>query len=84
MTVTESFEHTQRISPGLEPCGSNLAYFQYPKHFQPEMHVELPKSPWICEVGAKEVCWGWGTGRGVGSKGLGEVWGIGDWERCGG
>ncbi|KAB0374547.1 hypothetical protein FD755_013039 [Muntiacus reevesi] len=50
VTVTESFEHTQRISPGLEPCGSNLAYFQYPKHFQPEVHVELPKSPWICEL----------------------------------
>ncbi|KAF4017335.1 hypothetical protein G4228_009073 [Cervus hanglu yarkandensis] len=57
VTVTESFEHTQRISPGLEPCGSNLAYFQYPKHFQPEVHVELPKSPWICEArSAKVLC----------------------------
>ena len=58
MTVTESFEHTQRISPCLESCCSNLACFQYPKYFQPEVHVELPKSPWICEVGAAEVCWG--------------------------
>lgn len=58
MTVTESFEHTQHVSPCLESCCSNPACFQYPKYFQPEVHVELPKSPWICEVGAAEVCWG--------------------------
>ena len=58
VTVTESFEHTQHISPCLESRCSNLACFQYPKYFQPEVHVELPKSPWICEVGAAEVCWG--------------------------
>uniref|UniRef100_A0A452G8Q5 Phospholipase A2 n=1 Tax=Capra hircus TaxID=9925 RepID=A0A452G8Q5_CAPHI len=51
VTVTESFEHTQRVSPCLESCCSNPACFQYPKYFQPEVHVELPKSPWICEVG---------------------------------
>uniref|UniRef100_A0A8C2RVU7 Phospholipase A2 n=1 Tax=Capra hircus TaxID=9925 RepID=A0A8C2RVU7_CAPHI len=56
VTVTESFEHTQRVSPCLESCCSNPACFQYPKYFQPEVHVELPKSPWICEVGAAEVC----------------------------
>ncbi|KAJ1078955.1 hypothetical protein K5549_013258 [Capra hircus] len=50
VTVTESFEHTQRVSPCLESCCSNPACFQYPKYFQPEVHVELPKSPWICEA----------------------------------
>ncbi|XP_006066275.2 cytosolic phospholipase A2 epsilon isoform X1 [Bubalus bubalis] len=50
VTVTESFEHTQHISPCLESRCSNLACFQYPKYFQPEVHVELPKSPWICEL----------------------------------
>ncbi|XP_006831956.1 PREDICTED: cytosolic phospholipase A2 epsilon [Chrysochloris asiatica] len=48
VTVNESFEHTQRISPHLDPCCPNPACFHYPKFFQPQLHVEVPKSHWSC------------------------------------
>ncbi|XP_003987300.2 cytosolic phospholipase A2 epsilon isoform X1 [Felis catus] len=48
VTVKESFEHTQRVSHCQEPCYPNLACFHYPKYFQPQMHVEVPKSQWSC------------------------------------
>ncbi|XP_014636084.1 PREDICTED: cytosolic phospholipase A2 epsilon [Ceratotherium simum simum] len=48
VTVTESFEHTQRISHCLEPCCPNPACFHYPKYFQAQIHVEVPKSQWSC------------------------------------
>ncbi|XP_039088800.1 cytosolic phospholipase A2 epsilon [Hyaena hyaena] len=48
VTVKESFEHTQRVSPCREPCCPNPACFHYPKYFQPQMHVEVPKSQWSC------------------------------------
>ncbi|GAB5572544.1 cytosolic phospholipase A2 epsilon isoform X1 [Prionailurus iriomotensis] len=48
VTVKESFEHTQRVSHCQEPCCPNLACFHYPKYFQPQMHVEVPKSQWSC------------------------------------
>ncbi|XP_004380713.1 cytosolic phospholipase A2 epsilon [Trichechus manatus latirostris] len=44
VTVSESFEHTQRILPCLEPCSPNPSRFHYPKYFQPQLQVELPKS----------------------------------------
>lgn len=59
VTVTESFEDTQHISRCLEPCGPNPACFHYPKYFQPQIHVEVPKSQWSSVVG------------GCGSRGLG-------------
>ncbi|XP_060031039.1 cytosolic phospholipase A2 epsilon [Erinaceus europaeus] len=43
VTVKESFEHTQRISSCLNPV-----CFHYPKYFQPQIHVEMPKSHWSC------------------------------------
>ncbi|XP_054944269.1 cytosolic phospholipase A2 epsilon isoform X1 [Physeter macrocephalus] len=46
VTVTESFEHTQHISHCLDPCHPNSACFHYPKYFQPQVHVEVPKSQW--------------------------------------
>ncbi|TKC36130.1 hypothetical protein EI555_016568, partial [Monodon monoceros] len=55
VTVTESFEHTQHISRCLEPCGPNPACFHYPKYFQPQIHVEVPKSQWssvLCRCNA--------------------------------
>ncbi|KAM4829174.1 cytosolic phospholipase A2 epsilon isoform 1-T1 [Thomomys bottae] len=49
VTVTESFESTQRISPCSAPCGvPNSACFHYPKYFQPRLHVDPPKSHWNC------------------------------------
>ncbi|XP_037017656.2 cytosolic phospholipase A2 epsilon [Artibeus jamaicensis] len=48
VTVTESFEHTQRISQCLEPCCTNLASFHYPKYFQSQLHVDVPRSQWSC------------------------------------
>uniref|UniRef100_A0A3Q2HHE3 Phospholipase A2 n=1 Tax=Equus caballus TaxID=9796 RepID=A0A3Q2HHE3_HORSE len=48
VTVTESFEHTQRILRCPEPCCPNPACFHYPKYFQSQIHVEGPKSPWSC------------------------------------
>ncbi|KAF0880367.1 PA24E phospholipase, partial [Crocuta crocuta] len=48
VTVKESFEHTQRVSPCREPGCPNPACFHYPKYFQPQMHVEVPKSQWSC------------------------------------
>ncbi|MBV96262.1 Cytosolic phospholipase A2 epsilon, partial [Eschrichtius robustus] len=50
VTVTESFEHTQHISHCLEPCRPNPACFHYPKYFQPQVHVEVPKSQWSFEL----------------------------------
>ncbi|KAG3261681.1 phospholipase A2 group IVE [Ictidomys tridecemlineatus] len=46
--VTESFENTQRISSCQEPTCPNSACFHYPKYFQPQLHVEVPKSHWNC------------------------------------
>ncbi|XP_039744356.1 cytosolic phospholipase A2 epsilon [Pteropus medius] len=48
VTVTESFEHTQRISQHLEPGCPKPACFHYPKYFQSQMHVDLPRSQWSC------------------------------------
>nr|XP_008267360.1 cytosolic phospholipase A2 epsilon [Oryctolagus cuniculus] len=48
--VSESFENTQRISPCREPCCPNPACFHYPKYFQPQLHVEVPKSHWSCAL----------------------------------
>ncbi|XP_037690159.1 cytosolic phospholipase A2 epsilon [Choloepus didactylus] len=48
VTVNESFEHTQRLSPCLEPCYPSPACFHYPKYFQSQMHVEVPKSHRSC------------------------------------
>ncbi|XP_042639619.1 cytosolic phospholipase A2 epsilon [Orycteropus afer afer] len=48
VTVNESFEHTQRILPCLEPCCPHPACFHYPKYFQPRIHVEVPQSHWSC------------------------------------
>ncbi|KAM8783927.1 cytosolic phospholipase A2 epsilon [Rhynchonycteris naso] len=50
VTVTESFEHSQRISPCLEPCCPDPASFHYPKYFQPQLHVDMPKSRWSCRL----------------------------------
>ncbi|KAM6201406.1 cytosolic phospholipase A2 epsilon [Rhynchocyon petersi] len=44
VTVNESFEHTQRISS----CCPDPAYFHYPKYFQSQMHVEMPRGRQIC------------------------------------
>lgn len=62
VTVTESFEHTQRILRCPEPCCPNPACFHYPKYFQSQIHVEGPKSPWSCGVQ--------GGGGGVRHRGL--------------
>lgn len=62
VTVKESFEHTQRVSHCQEPCCPNLACFHYPKYFQPQMHVEVPKSQWSCGVQTS------GSGGGVGHR----------------
>ncbi|KAM5240886.1 cytosolic phospholipase A2 epsilon isoform 2-T2 [Hipposideros larvatus] len=48
VTVTESFENTQRLSQHPDPCCPNPACFHYPKHFQSQMHVEAPRSRWSC------------------------------------
>ncbi|KAG8514625.1 Cytosolic phospholipase A2 epsilon [Galemys pyrenaicus] len=45
VTVNESFEHTQRISHCPNPT-----CFHYPKYFQSQMHVEMPKPQWSCGV----------------------------------
>ncbi|XP_036701043.1 cytosolic phospholipase A2 epsilon isoform X3 [Balaenoptera musculus] len=44
VTVTESFEHTQHISHCLETCRPNPACFHFPRYFQPQVQVEVPKS----------------------------------------
>lgn len=62
MTVTESFEHTQRISQCLEPSCTNLASFHYPKYFQSQLHVDVPRSQWSC--GVQGGIWGWHGGLG--------------------
>ncbi|XP_014997506.3 cytosolic phospholipase A2 epsilon isoform X1 [Macaca mulatta] len=52
--VSESFQNTQRVRPCLEPCCPTSACFQtsacfhYPKYFQSQVHVEVPKSHWSC------------------------------------
>ncbi|XP_049562626.1 cytosolic phospholipase A2 epsilon isoform X1 [Orcinus orca] len=56
VTVTESFEHTQHISHCLEPCGPNPACFHYPKYFQPQVHVEVPKSQWSSVLCCCSAC----------------------------
>uniref|UniRef100_A0A8D1DRS7 Phospholipase A2 n=1 Tax=Sus scrofa TaxID=9823 RepID=A0A8D1DRS7_PIG len=50
VTVTESFEHTQRTLHHLNPGCPNPTCFHYPKYLQPQLHVEVPKSRWSCEV----------------------------------
>lgn len=50
VTVTESFEHTQRISQHLELGCQKPACFHYPKYLQSQMHVDLPRSQWSCGV----------------------------------
>ncbi|XP_040854011.1 cytosolic phospholipase A2 epsilon-like [Ochotona curzoniae] len=48
VTVSESFENTLRVPPCRELCHPNPACFHYPKYFQPQLHVEVPKSHWSC------------------------------------
>ncbi|XP_066133064.1 cytosolic phospholipase A2 epsilon [Saccopteryx bilineata] len=48
VTVTESFEHSQRISQCPEPCCPDPASFHYPKYSQPQLHVDMPRSRWSC------------------------------------
>nr|XP_019580981.1 PREDICTED: cytosolic phospholipase A2 epsilon [Rhinolophus sinicus] len=48
VTVTESFEHTQRVSQHPDPCRPNPACFHYPKYFQSQMHGEMPRRQWRC------------------------------------
>ncbi|XP_048188334.1 cytosolic phospholipase A2 epsilon isoform X2 [Perognathus longimembris pacificus] len=49
VTVTESFESTQRISPGSAAGGvPSSACFHYPKYSQPRLHVDPPQRPWSC------------------------------------
>ncbi|XP_020952992.1 cytosolic phospholipase A2 epsilon isoform X2 [Sus scrofa] len=50
VTVTESFEHTQRTLHHLNPGCPNPTCFHYPKYLQPQLHVEVPKSRWSCEL----------------------------------
>lgn len=64
VTVTESFENTQRISPCSESCCPNPACFHYPKYFRPQLHMAVPKSHWNCGV----LC---GHSVGAGGRGLG-------------
>ncbi|XP_008585972.1 PREDICTED: cytosolic phospholipase A2 epsilon [Galeopterus variegatus] len=46
VTVSESFENTQRVSPCPELWCPNPACFHYPKYFQPQLHMQTPKSHW--------------------------------------
>ncbi|XP_053450893.1 cytosolic phospholipase A2 epsilon isoform X1 [Nycticebus coucang] len=48
--VSESFENTQRIPPCPESWCPNTACFHYPKYFQPQLHMEVPKSHWSCPL----------------------------------
>ncbi|XP_045142477.1 cytosolic phospholipase A2 epsilon isoform X1 [Echinops telfairi] len=48
VTVTESFEHTQCISPCLKPCCPHPACFHYPTFFRSQLHAEQPKRPGCC------------------------------------
>lgn len=63
VTVTESFEQTQRISQHLEPCCSDPAYFHYLKHMQSRMHVDMPRSKWSCKVQGSVRGGPWGLGQ---------------------
>nr|XP_020865071.1 cytosolic phospholipase A2 epsilon isoform X2 [Phascolarctos cinereus] len=50
VTVNESYENTQYISPCYSSSNQcpDLAFFHYTKYFQPQMHVEVPRSRWTC------------------------------------
>ncbi|XP_045439551.1 cytosolic phospholipase A2 epsilon isoform X4 [Pipistrellus kuhlii] len=48
VTVTESFEHTQRIPQYMEPCRPNPASFHYPKYFESQMQADLARKQWRC------------------------------------
>ncbi|XP_059560524.1 cytosolic phospholipase A2 epsilon [Myotis daubentonii] len=48
VTVTESFEHTQRIPQYVEPCCPNPACFHYPKYFQSQMQADVARRQWSC------------------------------------
>ncbi|XP_074091271.1 cytosolic phospholipase A2 epsilon-like isoform X2 [Macrotis lagotis] len=50
VTVNESYENTQYITPWYNSCNQcpDLAFFHYPKYFQPQMHVEIPRNRWTC------------------------------------
>ncbi|XP_036154252.1 cytosolic phospholipase A2 epsilon isoform X5 [Myotis myotis] len=50
VTVTESFEHTQRIPQYIEPCCPNPACFHYPKYFQSQMQADVARRQWSCGV----------------------------------
>ncbi|XP_047622569.1 cytosolic phospholipase A2 epsilon [Phacochoerus africanus] len=50
VTVTESFEHTQRTLHHLNPGCPNPTCFHYPKYLQPQLHVEVPESRWSCKL----------------------------------
>lgn len=63
VTVTESFEHTQRVSQHPDPCRPNPACFHYPKYFQSQMHGEMPRSQWRC--GVQGGIGGWHGGLGL-------------------
>nr|XP_003475760.1 cytosolic phospholipase A2 epsilon [Cavia porcellus] len=51
VTVTESFERVQRISPHREPHCPDPAFFHYSKYSQPRLKVAVPKSHWDCLCG---------------------------------
>uniref|UniRef100_G1PIV8 Phospholipase A2 n=1 Tax=Myotis lucifugus TaxID=59463 RepID=G1PIV8_MYOLU len=44
VTVTESFEHTQRIPQYVEPCCPSPACFHYPKYFQSQMQADVARN----------------------------------------
>ncbi|XP_070261021.1 LOW QUALITY PROTEIN: cytosolic phospholipase A2 epsilon [Myotis yumanensis] len=48
VTVTESFEHTQRIPQYIEPCCPSPACFHYPKYFQSQMQADVARRQWSC------------------------------------
>ncbi|XP_015413120.1 PREDICTED: cytosolic phospholipase A2 epsilon [Myotis davidii] len=48
VTVTESFEHTQRIPQYVEPCCPNPTCFHYPKYFQSQMQADVARRQWSC------------------------------------
>uniref|UniRef100_A0A4X2KC25 Phospholipase A2 n=1 Tax=Vombatus ursinus TaxID=29139 RepID=A0A4X2KC25_VOMUR len=50
VTVNESYENTQYISPCYNSSNHcpDLAFFHYTKYFQPQMHVEVPRNRWTC------------------------------------
>uniref|UniRef100_F7E3Q7 Phospholipase A2 n=1 Tax=Monodelphis domestica TaxID=13616 RepID=F7E3Q7_MONDO len=60
VTVNESYENTQYITPIYNSCDRcpDLAFFHYAKYFQPQMHVDVPKKHWThglsCCCGARK------------------------------